>query len=155
EWDPTLDDARGASLRGAPAVVEYAVDRSVAWRDWLLEREPGLLVRDPEIDSPRGRITFRNLLASQRWHAAFHRQGAGIARGRRRQAVLRRGQRDGDGTAGRAGLQGAGEERHRRGDRRLAGAVGRLHLPARRKAAVLRGPPVTGPARLIPAAPAP
>src|SRR5262249_18545904 len=72
EWDPTLDDARGASLRGAPAVVEYAVDRSVAWRDWLLERDPGLLVRDPEIDSPRGRITFRNLLASQRSHAAFH-----------------------------------------------------------------------------------
>jgi hypothetical protein len=72
DWDPTLDDAREASLQDAATVVEYAADRSVAWRDWLLEREAGLLARDPEIDSPRGRITFRNLLASQRWHAAFH-----------------------------------------------------------------------------------
>jgi hypothetical protein len=72
DWDPTLDHAREASLQDAAAVVEYASDRAVAWRDWLLEREAGLLVRDPEIDSPRGRISYRNLLASQRWHAAFH-----------------------------------------------------------------------------------
>jgi hypothetical protein len=72
DWDPALDDAREASLRDAAAVVEYAAVRSVAWRDWLVEREAALLVRDPEVDSPRGRITYRNLLASQRWHAAFH-----------------------------------------------------------------------------------
>jgi len=72
DWDPALDDAREASLRDASAVFEYAVARSVAWRHWLLEREAALLVRDPEVDSLRGRITYRNLLASQRWHAAFH-----------------------------------------------------------------------------------
>jgi hypothetical protein len=72
DWDPTLDGAREASLRDAAAVVEYAAVRSAAWREWLLEHETALLDRDPEIDSPRGRITYRNLLASQRWHAAFH-----------------------------------------------------------------------------------
>ena len=72
DWDPALDDERETSLRDAAAVVEYAAVLSVAWRDWLLEREAQLLVRDPKVDSPRGRITYRNLLASQRWHAAFH-----------------------------------------------------------------------------------
>ena len=31
-----------------------------------------LLARDPDVDSPRGRVTYRTLLDSQRWHAAFH-----------------------------------------------------------------------------------
>jgi hypothetical protein len=35
-------------------------------------REAELLVRDPVVHSSRGDITYRNLLASQRWHAAFH-----------------------------------------------------------------------------------
>jgi hypothetical protein len=83
DWDPALDDVREASLRDAAAVVEYAAARSVAWRDWLVEGEAALLVRDPEIDSPRGRITYRNLLASQRWHAAFHyRQLVAVLAGR-------------------------------------------------------------------------
>jgi hypothetical protein len=72
EWDPDLDEPREASLRDAAAVVAYATDRHVAWREWLLEREPELLVRDPIVESPRGELTYRNLLASQRWHAAFH-----------------------------------------------------------------------------------
>ena len=72
EWHPDLDDAREAALRDAAAVVGYATDRDVAWRDWLLGREAELLVRDPVVDSPRGEITYRNLRASQRWHAAFH-----------------------------------------------------------------------------------
>jgi len=72
DWDPTLDDDREAPLDDATAVVGYASDRYVTWQDWLLEREADLLARDPEVDSPRGRVTYRNLLASQRWHAAFH-----------------------------------------------------------------------------------
>jgi hypothetical protein len=72
EWDPDLDDAREASLGDAAGVVAYAVDRNVTWRDWLVEREAELLVRDPVVSSLRGEITYRNLLASQRWHAAFH-----------------------------------------------------------------------------------
>jgi hypothetical protein len=72
DWQPTLDEARAARLRDAAAVVEYAADRHLAWREWLLEREAELLVRDPNVETSRGRITYRNLLASQRWHAAFH-----------------------------------------------------------------------------------
>jgi hypothetical protein len=72
EWDPSRDDAREASLRNAAAVVEYAADGCHAWHDWLLQHEADLLARDPEVVSPRGTITFGNLLASQRSHAAFH-----------------------------------------------------------------------------------
>jgi len=72
DWDPTRDDEREAALPDAAAVVAFAVDRRLAWQDWLLEREDDLLARDPEVGSPRGSLTYRNLLDSQRWHAAFH-----------------------------------------------------------------------------------
>ena len=67
-----LDDEREAPLRDAAEVVGYASDRYVSWHDWLLERERDLLARDPDVESPRGRVTYRTLLDSQRWHAAFH-----------------------------------------------------------------------------------
>lgn len=72
DWDPTLDEDREASLQDAAAVVAYASDRHLAWQDWLRESESDLLARDPDITSPRGCVTFGNLLDSQRWHAAFH-----------------------------------------------------------------------------------
>jgi glutaredoxin len=72
DWDPTLDDEREAPLQDAAAVVGYASDRYVSWHDWLLERERDLLARDPDVESPRGQVTYRTLLDSQRWHAAFH-----------------------------------------------------------------------------------
>lgn len=72
DWDPTLDEDREAALQDAAAVVAYASDRCLAWRDWLHESETDLLARDPDITSPRGRVTYANLLDSQRWHAAFH-----------------------------------------------------------------------------------
>jgi hypothetical protein len=72
DWDPTLDEVREAALQDAAAVVAYASDRQLAWQDWLREREGDLLARDPDITSPRGRVTYANLLDSQRWHAAFH-----------------------------------------------------------------------------------
>jgi len=72
DWDPTLDEDREAALQNAAAVVAYASDRQLAWQDWLREREGDLLARDPDITSPRGRVTYANLLDSQRWHAAFH-----------------------------------------------------------------------------------
>lgn len=72
DWDPTLDEDREASLQDAAAVVAYASDRHLAWQDWLRESESDLLARDPDITSPRGCVTFANLLDSQRWHAAFH-----------------------------------------------------------------------------------
>jgi hypothetical protein len=72
EWDPTLDEDREAAVQNAAAVVAYASDRHLAWQDWLRENESDLLARDPDITSPRGQVTFANLLDSQRWHAAFH-----------------------------------------------------------------------------------
>jgi hypothetical protein len=72
DWDPDGDDEREAALKQVDAVVAYANDRRLAWRDWLLAREHDLLGRDPHVGSPRGTVTYTNLLASQRWHAAFH-----------------------------------------------------------------------------------
>jgi hypothetical protein len=72
DWDPTADDVREARLEDAAAVVGYASERYLAWHDWLLEREAELLARDPDVESPRGNVTYGTLLDSQRWHAAFH-----------------------------------------------------------------------------------
>ena len=72
DWDPDGDDEREAALATAAAVVAYADDRHFAWQDWLLEHEGDLSGRDPQVDSPRGSLTYANLLASQRFHAAFH-----------------------------------------------------------------------------------
>ena len=72
DWDPTLDEDREAALQDAAAVVAYASDRHLAWQDWLRENERELLAQDPDIESPRGSVTYANLLDAQRWHAAFH-----------------------------------------------------------------------------------
>ena len=72
DWDPTLDEDREAAVQNAAAVVAYASDRHLAWQGWLRENESDLLARDPDITSPRGHVTYANLLDSQRWHAAFH-----------------------------------------------------------------------------------
>jgi hypothetical protein len=72
EWDPTLDDEREVGLRDQVAVVGYAAERHLTWQAWLLDRQPDLRARDPDVSSPRGRVTYANLIASQRWHAAFH-----------------------------------------------------------------------------------
>ena len=72
DWNPDLDGAREALLEDVDAIAAYASARHVAWQDWLLEHEAELLARDPAVDSPRGSLTYGNLLASQRWHAAFH-----------------------------------------------------------------------------------
>jgi hypothetical protein len=72
DWDPTLDEDREAAVQDAAALVAYASDRRLAWQDWLRESESDLLARNPDITSPRGRVTYANLLDSQRWHAAFH-----------------------------------------------------------------------------------
>ncbi|MEZ5100814.1 MAG: hypothetical protein R3C15_13645 [Thermoleophilia bacterium] len=71
-WEPERDEEREAAIRDAAALVAYARERQLAWQGWLLEREADLVERDPAVESPRGPITYANLLASQRWHAAFH-----------------------------------------------------------------------------------
>jgi hypothetical protein len=72
DWDPAFDEDREAALQDTAAVVAYASDRHLAWQDWLRENETDLLAHNPDITSPRGRMTYADLLDSQRWHAAFH-----------------------------------------------------------------------------------
>jgi hypothetical protein len=72
DWDPTIDEQREAALGDPGAVVDYATRRHLVWQGWLLEHESDLLGRDPLVNSPRGSVSYANLLASQRWHAAFH-----------------------------------------------------------------------------------
>ena len=59
-------------LADATSVVAYADDRRRSWHHWLCGREADLTFRDPDVTSPRGSVSFANLLGSQRWHAAFH-----------------------------------------------------------------------------------
>ena len=72
DWDPALDEAREVELQDSASVVGYATDRYLAWHEWLATHEGQFVDCDPEIDSPRGTLTYANLIASQRFHAAFH-----------------------------------------------------------------------------------
>ncbi|MCY4087322.1 MAG: hypothetical protein OXG37_10725 [Actinomycetia bacterium] len=72
DWDPELDTAREEQLRSAHTIVRYARERHVGWLDFVLGHEAQLDDADRLITSPRGEITFANLLTQQRWHAAFH-----------------------------------------------------------------------------------
>ena len=71
-WDPDGDADREEPLTTAESVVEYAAERAAGWR-WFLAGLGDRLDHDlPVVSSPRGEIGFADLLAQQRWHAAFH-----------------------------------------------------------------------------------
>ena len=72
EWDPDRDDEREAQIETAEALHRYASAIAQAWTATLLEIDPALVGEDRHVDSPRGEISFSNLLEQQRWHAAFH-----------------------------------------------------------------------------------
>ncbi len=72
DWDPDLDEALEAKLATHGSLVSFANDRRLAWQDFLLETDETLDEVDPTITSPRGAVTYTELIASQRWHAAFH-----------------------------------------------------------------------------------
>jgi hypothetical protein len=72
DWDPDGDDEREARLEDADAVIGYARPIAASWTAFVLEVEDRLAEEDPAIASPRGEVTYSTLLASQRWHAAFH-----------------------------------------------------------------------------------
>ena len=72
DWYPERDAEREAGLDTAEAVGEFAQRAYDGWNVFLLETGDELDSRDPEIDSPRGTVTYSTLLAAQRWHAAFH-----------------------------------------------------------------------------------
>jgi hypothetical protein len=70
DWDPQQDGAREALLVDAGEVVAYAESAASGWRLFLEDARDA----DPQhtLASPRGTITWSNLIAQQRWHAAFH-----------------------------------------------------------------------------------
>lgn len=71
-WEPERDHEREDMLGDAEAVHSYARVRSGDWHAWLSTEADGLEAADPVVDSPRGSVRFSDLIASQRWHAAFH-----------------------------------------------------------------------------------
>ena len=83
DWDPDGDDQREAALRSAEEVVAYAERIRGGWTAFLLEQEDELALRDPAVSSPRGDVTFSELLASQRGHARFHLEQIEAATGLR------------------------------------------------------------------------
>ena len=72
DWDPTRDDERERALASPEAVVAYAEGIQRAWGDFVARREDELERRDLVVDSPRGELTYSELLESQSWHVEFH-----------------------------------------------------------------------------------
>jgi hypothetical protein len=72
DWRPEEDDARERRLADRDAVLGFAAAAAAGWRSFLDEHGEHLDRRDPAVWTPRGRVTFSALLASQRWHAAYH-----------------------------------------------------------------------------------
>lgn len=72
EWDPELDGEREAAITTAAALHHYASTIRDTWAAFLVELVGELARSDPTVDSPRGEISFSNLLEQQRWHSAFH-----------------------------------------------------------------------------------
>jgi len=71
-WDPDGDRVREGELRSAEDVVRYAEGIEAGWSSFLLELGDEIERRDPRVASPRGEVTYTELLASQVWHAGFH-----------------------------------------------------------------------------------
>lgn len=71
DWDPDLDAEREAPLCDAAALVTYADRIASDWTSFVLDAS-AQLGRGRQVRSPRGDLSFADLLVSQRWHAAFH-----------------------------------------------------------------------------------
>ncbi|HEY7282333.1 MAG TPA: hypothetical protein VID47_12145, partial [Actinomycetota bacterium] len=73
-WYPEeRDEEIATGLPDADAVASYAEAGRGAWNIFMLDRdEDELAERNPTVSSPRGTVRFDALVASQRWHAAFH-----------------------------------------------------------------------------------
>jgi hypothetical protein len=71
-WEPELDEEREAAFGNTAALVGWAYTTLDGWRVFLAGHEDEIGERDPVVVSPRGRVGWTALLASQRLHAAFH-----------------------------------------------------------------------------------
>jgi hypothetical protein len=71
-WDPELDEKRETAFRDRAGLVAWADETLDGWRLFLTAHADELGERDRIVSSPRGDIAWSALVASQRWHAAFH-----------------------------------------------------------------------------------
>lgn len=67
-----LDDELGQVYTSAEQLAEFAHGVHRAWAEFMLESEEALALDDPLVVTPRGQSRYSELLASQRWHIAFH-----------------------------------------------------------------------------------
>jgi len=73
-WEPELDPEREAALPGREMLVGFAEEALAGWRLFLAAEGDAIGEADPVVSSPRGEIAWSALVASQRWHAAFHQR---------------------------------------------------------------------------------
>ena len=67
-----IDEELAVEYTDTSALTAFARGVYGIWGEFMLGADETLAVRDPEVDAPRGRLRYSNLLASQRWHASFH-----------------------------------------------------------------------------------
>jgi hypothetical protein len=72
DWDPDGDGEREQALQSAETLIGYAEQIERAWADFVVSHEEEFERRDPLVDSPRGELTYAELLESQLSHADFH-----------------------------------------------------------------------------------
>ncbi len=71
-WDPDGDEQREQEITSGGGLHACATGIAAAWAGFLVDAGAELAGPDPLVDSPRGQISYSNLLDQQRWHAAFH-----------------------------------------------------------------------------------
>jgi len=73
DWNPELTDADyERPLTDMSKLVGYAEQAFYGWQSFLLDKEAELHGEGPEVDTPRGRVTYNVALSGQRFHAAWH-----------------------------------------------------------------------------------
>lgn len=73
DWNPELTDADNERpLTDMDKLVGYAESIFFGWQSFLMEKDDELQSEGPQIDTPRGRVTYNVALSGQRFHAAWH-----------------------------------------------------------------------------------
>ena len=72
DWKPDRDGEREARLAGRADLIAFARGVEREWRRFVAEVGDDLERGDPAVTTFWGELAYSALLASQRWHAAFH-----------------------------------------------------------------------------------
>jgi len=66
------DEELGQVYTQTAQLAEFARGVHSTWAEFMFESEETLALDDPPVVTPRGQLRYSELLASQRWHIAFH-----------------------------------------------------------------------------------